>query len=151
MDDQNKTYKEYMDKFYEPELTALEFTQVLICLLKLSGIKSFKHEDIEQHILDCKNCYIFTELLKEINFKSNGKKEYSIDFQDSITSVRNSGLIYSVSPEQDSTVIIKEFDEAEYLKIKKYYIYSILSFLLIGGLISENQCQEVKIKLTRLI
>lgn len=147
----NEDTQKYLDRFYEPKVTSFEFVCLLISVLKVCGVQSFKHKEIEEHILNCKKMNLFTDLFEEITYKPTGIKEYSVEFEDAITTARNSGLIYSVSPEVDSTVIIRNFDEMEYISNKKEYISPILSFLLIIDLINEIQFEETKEKLIRHI
>lgn len=151
MEDQNinPDTQSYLNKFHNPKLTALEFTHLLIAILKINNINSFKYEDIEAHIINCKKMGGYENLLSEITYRSNGIFDYSMDFEVAISSARITGLIYSVSPEQDSTVFINNFDEMAILESKKEFINSMLYFLLRLGIITEQQHEETKTKLSR--
>lgn len=106
----SKETKVYLDLFYQPKFTEFDFICLFISQLKLKNIYSFDVDELEKQIMINKLNPLFEELLKEFKFKSNGIHKYSSQLREVIRMAKYSELIFSISPEVDSIVHIKDID-----------------------------------------
>lgn len=99
-------YSEYVERFYEPDVTAYDFLCLLSALYASKGEFSFDRDRLISFISHCKNNSMFARLLSDINLKSNGISCYSCEFDEAIMKLRLGGILYTVSPERDSSICI---------------------------------------------
>ena len=73
---------------------------------------------------------MFTNILEDITLKTNGVSFYSENFEEAITRLKFSGVLYTISPEQDGTIYInKNFSITDLLKNKTNYIDDVTNFI----------------------
>ena len=126
----SKETKEFLDLFYQPKFTEFDFICLFISMLKLENIHSFDTNQLESFIIKNKYNQVFKEMLKEFKVKSNGIHKYSNQFKEVIKMAKNSGLIFSISPEIDGLVFIKkDIDIKELIKGKEEYIDTMKYFI----------------------
>lgn len=89
--------KKYIERFYEPELSAYDFLKVFFAELYLNGIKDVSR-DLVDFFYEMKKQVRFNEILREIKFKSNGVFLYSNDLEDNIFTLQNMGLLGKENP-----------------------------------------------------
>lgn len=122
--------KKYLDRFYEPDFTAYEFLTAFSAIYASLGDYSFNRNAMIDFINHCKNNSLFTKILEDISLKSNGVSYYSENYEEAITRLRYGGILYTISPEHDSTVYIDEkLSITDLLKDKKKYIDDVTNFI----------------------
>ena len=98
--------KKYMERFYEPEFSAYDFMCLFCAVNGIQQKYSFDREILLSFIKSCKLNGEYTNLLDDINFKSNGVFYYSEELQEAITKLKLAGVLYTISPERDSSILI---------------------------------------------
>lgn len=100
----------YLERFYEPKVTAYEFLKCFFAYLKKKNIK-----EIERNLVDFlkkqKECAENGEVLEEINFRTNGVHYYSDDIEDALFNLQNGGLLGKMNP--SFGIIIIKYNEKE--------------------------------------
>lgn len=99
---------EYINRFYEEKITAYDFLMIFSAVNVLENNYFFSRDDLLAYIKNCKNKNKYNELLEAIIIKSNGIFCYSENFEDSIFQLKLAGILYTISPEKDSTIYINE-------------------------------------------
>ena len=122
--------KKYLDRFYEVAFTASDCLEVFIAIYASLGDYSFNRDRLINFINYCKNNSMFTNILEDITLKTNGVSFYSENFEEAITRLKFSGVLYTISPEQDGTIYInKNFSITDLLKNKTNYIDDVTNFI----------------------
>lgn len=103
--------QKYLEHFYEPEFTSYDFIFLFSTINALQNNYSFSRDNLLKTIENCKSNNEYNDLLEEIKLKSNGIHSYSEELEEAITKLKYCGILYTISPEQDSTIFIVEKEE----------------------------------------
>ncbi len=68
----------------------------------------FDRDQLVDFIKECKDMQLFNNLLSEFNIKTNGVTYYSQELEEEIQKLRLGFILYTISPEKDSTIYIFE-------------------------------------------
>ena len=102
----------YLERFYEPKVTAYEFLKCFFAYLKKSGVGEIDRDLVEflhnQKERDANNI-----VMEEINFRSNGVNYYSDDLEDALFNLQNGGLLGKMNPSFGIIIIKYTPDEIE--------------------------------------
>lgn len=99
---------EYIKRFDDPKFTAFDFLSLFSAVYASEKEYSFDRDDLIEFISQCKSNSSFTEILSDINLKSNGVSYYSEEFDEAIAKLKWGGILYTISPERDSKIYIFE-------------------------------------------
>lgn len=112
--------QKYLEHFYDPEFTSFDFMLLFSTINALQNNCSFNRDNLLKTIEICKSNNEYNDLLEEIKLKSNGIHSYSEELEEAITKLKYSGILYTISPEQDSTICIVENQELfESIQLRK--------------------------------
>lgn len=104
----------YLERFYEPKVTAYEFMKCFFAYLRKNGVREIER-DLVEFLRSQKQIESNTIVLEEINFRTNGVNFYSDDIEDALFNLQNGGLLGKMNP-SFGIIIIKyseeEIDEA---------------------------------------
>ena len=98
----------YIEKFYDPKFSTYDFVSLFSALYAFEKKYSFNRDNLVEFINYCKQNSKFENLLSEINLKNNGASCYSEEFDEVIAKLKWGKILYTISPEQDSTIYIFE-------------------------------------------
>lgn len=78
----------------------------------------------------CKSENKYRNLLNDINLKNNGLFDYSEDINEAIAKLKWVKILYTISPETDTTVyILDDIPTEDILRKRKDYIEEITNFI----------------------
>lgn len=104
----------YLERFYEPKVTAYEFMKCFFAYLRKNDIREIER-DLVEFLRNQKQIESNITVLEEINFRTNGVNYYSDDIEDALFNLQNGGLLGKMNP-SFGIIIIKynenEIDEA---------------------------------------
>lgn len=106
----NMSSNKYLERFYEPQVTAYEFMKCFFAFLKKDGIKEIDR-DLVDFLRKQKEIENNRTVLEEINFRSNGVNYYSDDLEDALFNLQNGGLLGKMNP--SFGIIIIKYDDEE--------------------------------------
>lgn len=101
-------HDKYIEKFYNPEFTAYDFLALFSTLLASIQEYSFDRESLIEFICFCQKNSEFLNILSDISLKYTGVSYYSEELEEAIGKLKWARILYTVSPEQDSTIYICE-------------------------------------------
>jgi len=93
----NETAMRYMDRFYEPKVTAYEFLKYFFAFLKKEGLIEVRRNLLE-YLYNLKKTGEVEVVLDEISFRSNGVCHYSNDIDDALFNLQNGKLLGKMNP-----------------------------------------------------
>ncbi len=93
----NTVTEEYLARFYEPKITAYEFLKCFFACLKQKNQNKVTR-DIVEFLHTQKAKPENSEVLEEINFRSNGVFFYSDAVEDALFNLQNGGLLGKMNP-----------------------------------------------------
>lgn len=127
----NEEQAEYVSKFYNPEFSAHDFVLLFSAINASQKIFSFDRDSLVSFIQKCKANSTFERILREINLENNGIFYYSFEFNEAIAQAKWARLLYTISPETDSTIYIQEnFPVKEFTQKKVEYLNEMTSFII---------------------
>ena len=100
----------YLERFYEPKVTAYEFLKCFFAYLKKNDIKEIER-DLVEFLREQKKREGNRMVLEEINFRTNGVNYYSDDIEDALFNLQNGGLLGKMNP--SFGIIIIKYSEKE--------------------------------------
>jgi len=119
-----------VQEFKEPEFSSYDFLCLFCALNATQRNYSFNKDELIKCIKECKNNDLFTELLSDIKLKSNGIFSYSDNLDEAIAKLKWSRILYTISPEEDSTIhIFKDIPVGEFIKDRVSYFDAMISFI----------------------
>ena len=121
--------KKKSDFFYYPTLNAYEFLRVFIRVSKLANISSFKPNELESFIIQCKEHNLFEDLLEAIDFECAGDIKFSLNFRRAIIEANFSDLLYVVPSKSKEIHHIIFCDEYDFIHEKEFYFESMEEFV----------------------
>lgn len=128
-----KTYLEdasYYEEFKEPEFSSYDFMCLFCALIATQRNYSFNKDILIKCIKQCKDNHLFTELLGDIKLRNNGIFYYSDNLDETISKLKWSRILYTISPEEDSTIhIFKDIPMGEFIKDRVPYFDTMISFI----------------------
>ncbi len=137
----------YYERFYNPEFTAYDLLTLFSALLASQKEYSFDRNNLIEFISFCKNNSKFSKILEEVNLKSNGISYYSEEFDEAITKLKLGKILYTISPEQDSTIcIFEDIPISELTNPKMAYVEETTSFIEEYKDFEKNYKNETHIK-----
>lgn len=102
----------YLDRFYDPKVTAYEFLKCFFAYLRQNSVKQIDR-DLVDFLRGQKESEANKEVLEEINFRTNGVNYYSDDIEDALFNLQNGGLLGKMNP-SFGIIIIKYSDTEIY-------------------------------------
>jgi len=127
---QNNNETKYLDKFYNPDITPYDFLSLFSSVLASQNEYSFVRDSLIEFINHCKKNSLYNNLLKDINLKTNGVTFYSEEFDEAISKLKWARILYTVSPEQDSTIwIFNNIPIPELIKHKESFLGEVKQFI----------------------
>lgn len=122
--------KKYLDMFYEPKFTAYDFIALFCTITAIKGIFSFSKDNLLDFIVNMKKSNQYDEVLGNINLKNNGIFFYSNDLDEAISTLKIAGLLYTISPEKDSSICISDnLDISGIIKSRVQYMTALVNFV----------------------
>jgi len=100
----------YLERFYEPKVTAYEFMKCFFAYLRKNDIREIER-DLVEFLRSQKQMDDNTTVLEEINFRTNGVNYYSDDIEDALFNLQNGGLLGKMNP--SFGIIIIKYSENE--------------------------------------
>lgn len=100
----------YLERFYEPKVTAYEFMKCFFAYLKKEKIDQIER-DLVDFLRNQKEEADNRDVLGEINFRTNGVNYYSDDIEDALFNLQNGGLLGKMNP--SFGIIIIKYSENE--------------------------------------
>ena len=100
----------YLERFYEPKVTAYEFMKCFFAYLKKNNINEIER-DLVTFLRNQKQFEENKDVLEEINFRTNGVNFYSDDVEDALFNLQNGGLLGKMNP--SFGIIIIKYTEHE--------------------------------------
>lgn len=100
----------YLQRFYEPKVTAYEFMKCFFAYLKNYDVDRID-PDLVDFLRSQKEKADNNDVLEEINFRSNGVNYYSDDIEDALFNLQNGGLPGKMNP--SFGIIIIKYTENE--------------------------------------
>lgn len=106
----NMSSTQYLERFYEPKVTAYEFLKCFFAFLKREG-KEEIDRDLADFLRKQKQLEDNKTVLEEINFRTNGVNYYSDDLEDALFNLQNGGLLGKMNP--SFGIIIIKYSNSE--------------------------------------
>ena len=100
----------YLERFYEPKVTAYEFMKCFFAYLSKNNIREIER-DLVEFLRKQKQIESNITVLEEINFRTNGVNYYSDDIEDALFNLQNGGLLGKMNP--SFGIIIIKYDDNE--------------------------------------
>lgn len=100
----------YLERFYEPKVTAYEFMKCFFAYLKKGKVNEIER-DLVNFLRNQKEETVNRDVLGEINFRTNGVNYYSDDIEDALFNLQNGGLLGKMNP--SFGIIIIKYNENE--------------------------------------
>lgn len=100
----------YLERFYEPKVTAYEFLKCFFAYLKKNETDEIDR-DLVDFLREQKEYEENKAVLEEINFRTNGVNYYSDDIEDALFNLQNGGLLGKMNP--SFGIIIIKYNEKE--------------------------------------
>lgn len=125
-----KEDNQYNERFYECEFSSYDF-MCLFCALSAAQRKySFSRDNLIRFIEFCKANNQFTSLLDDIQLKRNGISSYSEELDEAIAKLKWGKVLYTVSPERDSSVsVFEDIPMSKLIEKRISYFDEMISFL----------------------
>ncbi len=123
-------HSKYIKRFYNSEFTTYNLLTLFSALSAFQKEYSFDRDNLISFIASCKKNTKFTRILSDVNLKSNGIFYYSEEFDEAIAKLKCGRILYTVSPEQDSTICI--FDDipiSELIRPRTNYVDETTCFI----------------------
>ena len=119
----DKDTKKYLDNFKEKEFSSYNFLCLFIGVSYIKGNKSFDRNKLLSFIEINKTIDFYTKILSDIKIKSNGIFPYSENLEEAYSKLKFLDILYTISPEVDSTIYIREDIPVNYIitLYSKYY------------------------------
>lgn len=118
----DKDTEEFLSSVSEPRFSTQDFLSLFCASLFTKGSMSFSRDNLLSFIELNKNKY--SGLLEDIKLRSNGVFSYSDNLDDAYSILKWSNLLYTISPEEDSMIYIKDdipYRQIIVLNIEFYY------------------------------
>ena len=100
----------YLERFYEPKVTAYEFMKCFFAYLRKNKVTQIER-DLVGFLRNQKQINGNEVVLEEINFRTNGVNYYSDDIEDALFNLQNGGLLGKMNP--SFGIIIIKYNENE--------------------------------------
>lgn len=100
----------YLERFYEPKVTAYEFMKCFFAFLSKNKVTQIER-DLVDFLKNQKQINGNETVLEEINFRTNGVNYYSDDIEDALFNLQNGGLLGKMNP--SFGIIIIKYNENE--------------------------------------
>lgn len=128
---QANEHNKYMERFYNPEVSAYDFLSLFSAIYALQNEFSFNRDNLINFIHFCKSNSKYKNLLTDINIKSNGISYYSEEFDEAIGKLKWGRILYTISPEQDARIFIfKDIPTKELIEPRKQYLEELNCFIV---------------------
>lgn len=126
----NSTKVPYIDRFYQSKFTSYDFVSLFCAILSKQQQYSFFREHLIEFIKSSKTNRKYEHILEDIYLKSNGIFNYSDNLDDAIFNLKVGGILYTISPEQDSQIYIsKNIPTEELISSRSKYVDVMLEFI----------------------
>lgn len=143
---QEEDKQPYIERFYNPIFSAYDFVSLFSAFYASQKEYSFIKDHLVDFISICKKHGKYDNLLGDIHLRSNGINSYSEALDEAVAKLKWARILYTISPEQDSTVYI--FDNtpfAEMMKNKIDFLDEMTDFIgNFKGYEIENNAQFQK-------
>ena len=104
----DKDTQKYLDNFKEKEFSSYNFLCLFVGVSYIKGNKSFDRNKLLSFIEINKTIDFYTKILSDIKIKSNGIFPYSENLEEAYSKLKFLDILYTISPEVDSTIYIRE-------------------------------------------
>lgn len=89
--------QKYINRFYTPIISSYEFLKSFFAELYQNSVTEISR-DLSEFFYNLKNEPRYSEILREIKFRSNGVFIYSNELEDNILMLQNMGLLGKTNP-----------------------------------------------------
>lgn len=125
-----KDAEEYIKRFYENKFTAYDFMTLFCAIYAIQKRNSFSRDNLLAYIINCKEAQKFESLLEDIALKNNGVFYYSENLMEATTMLKNVGILYTISPEGDSSIYIRDdVSVSSMIKTRLDYMDAMVAFV----------------------
>lgn len=133
--------KKYLENFHEEEFNTHDFMLLFSAIYAIKGNSSFSRDNLLNFIIENKQKEENSNLLHDIEIKSNGIFYYSNNFDEAISKLKWAGILYTISPEEiDSSIYInKGIDVSGIIKSRIDYLNDIINFVSIYEQYEHNK------------
>lgn len=104
----DKDTQKYLDNFKEKEFSSYNFLCLFVGVSYIKGNKSFDRNKLLSFIEINKTIDFYTKILSDIKIKSNDIFFYSEELEEAYSKLKFLDILYTISPEVDSTIYIRE-------------------------------------------
>lgn len=127
---QFEKHNKYIERFDNPDFTAYDFLSLFSALNALQKEYSFDRDSLINFINFCKKGLKFSNLLNDIHLKSNGISYYSEEFDEAIGKLKWGNILYTISPERDSTIcIFEDIPTSKLIEPRRNYLEEATCFV----------------------
>ncbi len=121
----------YIDRFYDSPFSPYDFLSLFSALYVQQEEYFFDRDKLVEFIASCKRDDKYNNLLDDIHLKNNGIHSYSEDFDEAVAKLKWAHILYTVSPEVDSTIyIFEDTPFIEMMKTKTNFIDEMTNFIV---------------------
>lgn len=123
-------HNKYIERFYNPEFTTYDLLTLFSALSVSQKEYSFDRDNLISFIAYCKKNSKFARILSDVNLKNNGVFYYSEEFDEAIGKLKWGRILYTISPEQDSTIcIFEDIPISELINTRMSYVDETICFI----------------------
>ena len=114
----------------EENVTAYDFMTLFCAISSIKNNYSFSRNNLLSYIANCKETHKFKELLQSIQIKNNGVYNYSTVLEDAVFQLKQANVLYTISPEQDSSIYISsDISIQNIIKPRLQYLNEAVEFV----------------------
>lgn len=100
--------EKYIDRFYDPSFSPYDFLSLFSALYASQKDYSFSRDNLVEFIAVCKKNNKYSNLVGDIHLRNNGIHSYSEEFDEAVAKLKWGSILYTISPERDSTICVFE-------------------------------------------
>lgn len=104
----DKDSEKYLKKFKEIDFSSYSFLSLFCAINFIKGNKSFNRRKLLSFIEINKNIELYDKILHDIKIKNNGIFPYSENLEEAYSKLKWANILYTISPEEDDIIYIKE-------------------------------------------
>lgn len=130
MIDNGESNVKYIERFYDPPFSPYDFLSLFSALYASEKDYSFSRDELIAFIDICKKSGKYSDLVGDIQLKSNGIYSYSEDLDEAVVKLKWAKILYTVSPERDSRIyIFEDIPFTELMRGKDDFINQMTDFI----------------------
>lgn len=119
----NEETEKYLEGLYEKKFSAYDFMCLFCAVCASQKQYKFNRDNLLDFIIKCKNEGKYMNLLNDIKFKNDGMFNYSNNYDEAIMKLKWCGMLWTKSPEKDTSVQISE--DTDYIEL----IYNRIKYI----------------------